>query len=126
MQETIQSSLPIERWIAHLSPQVGQWLLPTFSTIDSARTWLAQYIDQGLTWTQTQSTSRTVPTVLPGVQPFVDGVHATAIIATSFLVYVLRIGRSVIVTVEVFYAVAALIILFILWRLFFRRDYPRY
>ena len=121
----MQSSQPIEKWITSLSPKVGQWLTPAFSGIDSGRVWLARYINQGLTWAQTQSTSKVQPRVSSQAQQVVGWAHTASIIATTILVYVLSAARYLIITVDAFYIAAVLIIFYILWRLF-RRRYPRY
>ena len=135
--QTVESSQPIDAAIQTISPSAAQYLAPAFAAIDTARTQADIALTNASRWAQTRlptgkqiSSIRTQKTA-QGNQTQ-GGSTGSASIATtlrtisfSVLLYVLTALRYIITHVGIFYPVAAIIFLYVLWRLFRGVRRPR-
>ena len=135
--QTVESSQPVDAAIQTISPPAAQYLAPAFASIDTARAQANVALTNASQWTQAQlptgkQTSIHTQKTAQGNQTQSGSTSSASITTTlhtisfSILLYVLTVLRYIITHVGIFYPVAAIIFLYVLWRLFRGVRRPRH
>jgi membrane protein insertase Oxa1/YidC/SpoIIIJ len=126
----VDSSAPIQKDIANVSPQVANASQPVFAALDSFRSSMAEVLDTQLAFAKTK--------IAATPQPSITDASATKDAAVSnpwgmfwyvlymLYFYALTILRWIIGNAIVFYTVFVLLVLYILLRVFRWWRRPRY
>ena len=105
---TIASSLPIEKSIASLSPQVAAYTAPVFTSIDAGRAKAATSFTNGSNWSKQQIAKSALQK--PGFATTLWLILSTvALYACTVVLYMLS-------NIGVFYPILALVFFFVLWK----------
>ena len=127
---SVDSSAPIQKDIANVSPQVASASQPLFNALDSFRSSMAGGLDSQLAFAKTK--------IAATPQPSITDISATKDAAVSnpwgtfryvlymLYFYALTILRWIVGTAMVFYIVFVLLVLYILLRVFRWWRRPRY
>jgi hypothetical protein len=105
---TIQTSQPLENWLASSSPIVSKYVTPVLTAIDSGRTAASHVITQGTQWSK--DTLKHAATAPGGWQ------NTLWLILATLGLYTFAALSYLINNIGVFYPAFAIIFFFILWR----------
>jgi hypothetical protein len=129
--DEVQSSEEIQSMINKFSPAAGGFLAPGFSTLDSFRTRLNEWLDQGIAWSKNKVGAKTPGKVLgeaatkENISP--QGIMGTLTYAAGMAgLYAFSVLKWIVSNAGIFYPVVALGFLYTLWRLFARIRRPSY
>jgi hypothetical protein len=126
---SIQSSTPLEQFIASFSPAVASGTAPVFSAIDSGRDATGQVLGAATTWAEQQavpketSGQKLTSTTTPAVASVVQATVTSSATALAWLLMALHYGVA---NIGIFYPVIVLLFFFFMWRLWRRMRRPRY
>lgn len=106
----IESSQPIEQWLANTSPGAANLATPLFKAVDAGRFAAAQKLDSGTQWSKN---------VLAKAAKAPSGwLNTLWLILATLALYTCTVLSYVIGNIGIFYPVFALIFFYILWRLY--------
>jgi hypothetical protein len=107
---TVESSKPIEQWVASTSPFIANYTAPILSTIDSGRTVSAAKLQTGNEWAEhSLATSVTKPS---------SWLNTLWLITATAILYICSALIYVVENIGVFYPLFAVIFFFLLSRLY--------
>lgn len=123
---SVGSSQGIQESIANFSPKTAGAVAPVFAMIDSAREKAASFLDKKIAGAKAEVERR--PGLVEGAQTekLPDSANWFWTVLYTILLYLYTVLRFVVGTAGVFYPVLAIIILYLLWKLFRKFRRPAY
>jgi hypothetical protein len=108
--EAADTSEPIVRAIASVSPFFAQQVAPTLATVDAGRAKAVDSLHSGTAWSEKQ--------IIQSALAKSGFMNTLWLILSTLVLYVCTAVAYVLANIGVFYPVAALIFFFVLWRLY--------